>query len=138
MSPDHNRLDALRRLAKDRTSTPAEKASVRRFTKALAAQIGKHPRRSRRNGDGPAPARATRGEVAAPMGSSGLKRRSVRSRWPGGGYSEGALQAIIDLALMSVALLIVLFLENDRRTGSQTGPWRLSIQSRAASACPHF
>jgi transposase-like protein len=36
-----------------------------------------------------------------------------------------ACAAIIDPALMSVAVLIVLFLENDRRTGSQTGPWPL-------------
>src|SRR5262245_39555641 len=50
MSSDHNRLDALRRLAKDRAATPAEKASARRFAKALAAKIGKHPRRSRRKG----------------------------------------------------------------------------------------
>jgi hypothetical protein len=48
MSADHNRLDALRRLAKDRAATPAEKASARRFAKALAAKIGKRRRRSRR------------------------------------------------------------------------------------------
>jgi hypothetical protein len=50
MSADHNRLDALRRLAKDRAATPAEKATARRLAKALAAKIGKRPRRSRRKG----------------------------------------------------------------------------------------
>jgi hypothetical protein len=30
MSADHKRLDALRRLAKDRAATPAEKATARR------------------------------------------------------------------------------------------------------------
>jgi hypothetical protein len=54
MSADHNRLDALRRLAKDRAATPAEKATARRLAKALAAKIGKRPRRSRRRGHGPA------------------------------------------------------------------------------------
>src|SRR5215469_970710 len=48
MSADHNRLDALRRLAKDPAATPAEKATARRKAKALAAKIGKRPRRSRR------------------------------------------------------------------------------------------
>jgi hypothetical protein len=50
MSADHNRLDALRRLAKDRAATPAEKATAQRLAKALAAKIGKRPRRSRRRG----------------------------------------------------------------------------------------
>jgi hypothetical protein len=50
MSADHDRLDALRRLAKDRAATPAEKATARRFAKALAAKIGKRPRRGRRKG----------------------------------------------------------------------------------------
>jgi hypothetical protein len=50
MSADHNRLDALRRLAKDRAATPAEKAAARRFPKALADKIGKRPRRNRRKG----------------------------------------------------------------------------------------
>jgi hypothetical protein len=54
MSADHNTLDALRRLAKDRAATPAEKATARRLAKALAAKIGKRPRRSRRKGHGPA------------------------------------------------------------------------------------
>jgi hypothetical protein len=48
MSADHDRLDALRRLAKDRAATPAEKATARRFAKALAAKLGKRPRQSRR------------------------------------------------------------------------------------------
>src|SRR5215470_17096064 len=51
---DHNRLDALRRLAKDRAATPAEKATARRFAKALAAKIGKRPHRSRRKNPGAA------------------------------------------------------------------------------------
>src|SRR5262245_17752155 len=54
MSADHNTLDALRRLAKDRAATPAEKATARRLAKALAAKIGKRPRRSRRKGHNPA------------------------------------------------------------------------------------
>jgi len=48
MGADHNTLDALRRMAKDRATTPAEKATARRLAKALAAKIGKRPRRSRR------------------------------------------------------------------------------------------
>src|SRR5215467_13043839 len=54
MGADHNTLDALRRMAKDRAATPAEKATARRLAKALAAKIGKRPRRSRRKGYGPA------------------------------------------------------------------------------------
>jgi hypothetical protein len=50
MSGDHDRLDALRRLARDRAATPAEKATARRLADALAAKIGKRPRRSRRKG----------------------------------------------------------------------------------------
>jgi hypothetical protein len=38
MSADHDRLDALRRLAKDWAATPAEKATARRLAKALAAK----------------------------------------------------------------------------------------------------
>jgi hypothetical protein len=48
MSADHNTLDTLRRLAKDRAATPAEKATAGRLAKALAAKIGKRPRRGRR------------------------------------------------------------------------------------------
>jgi hypothetical protein len=48
MSADHDRLDALRRLANDRAATPAEKATAPRFAKALADKIGKRPSRSRR------------------------------------------------------------------------------------------
>ena len=47
MGADHNRLDALRRLAKDRAATPAKKATARRLAKALADKIGKPPGRSR-------------------------------------------------------------------------------------------
>jgi hypothetical protein len=54
MGADHNRLDALRRMAKDRAATPAEKATARRLAKALAEKIGKRPRRSRRKVQGPA------------------------------------------------------------------------------------
>jgi hypothetical protein len=50
MGADHDRLDALRRLAKDRAATPAEKVTARRFAKALADKIGKRPRRGRRKG----------------------------------------------------------------------------------------
>jgi hypothetical protein len=50
MSADHNTLDALRRLAKDRAATPAEKATARRLAIALAAKIGTRPRRGRRKG----------------------------------------------------------------------------------------
>jgi hypothetical protein len=44
MGADHNRLDALRRLAKGPAATPAEKASARRLAKALADNIAKRPR----------------------------------------------------------------------------------------------
>src|SRR5215813_1315696 len=54
MSADHNTLDALRRLAKDRAATPAEKATARRLAMALAAKIGNRPRRGRRTGHGAA------------------------------------------------------------------------------------
>jgi hypothetical protein len=54
MGADHNRLDALRRLAKDRAATPAEKATARRLAKALAAKLGNRPRRNRRKGSGAA------------------------------------------------------------------------------------
>src|SRR5215467_2949222 len=54
MSADHNTLDALRRLAKDRAATPAEKATARRLAMALAAKIGNRPRRGRRKGQGAA------------------------------------------------------------------------------------
>src|SRR5262249_44120090 len=54
MSADHNTLDALRRLAKDRAATPAEKATARRLAKALATKIGNRRRRGRRKGHGAA------------------------------------------------------------------------------------
>jgi hypothetical protein len=54
MGTDHDRLEALRRLAKDRAATPAEKATARRFAETLAAKIGKRPRRSRHNTQGAA------------------------------------------------------------------------------------
>src|SRR5262249_20532378 len=54
MSADHNTLDALRRLAKDRAATPAEKATARRLGRAVAAKIGNRPRRGRRKGHGAA------------------------------------------------------------------------------------
>jgi hypothetical protein len=50
MGANHETLDALRRLARDRAATPAEKATARRLAKALANKIGKRPRRSRRKG----------------------------------------------------------------------------------------
>lgn len=43
MSADHNRLEALRRLANDRAATPAEKATARRLAKAFADKLGKRP-----------------------------------------------------------------------------------------------
>jgi hypothetical protein len=48
MSANHETLDALRRVAKDRAATPAEKATARRLAKALAGTIGKRPRKGRR------------------------------------------------------------------------------------------
>src|SRR5215467_11360704 len=54
MSADHNTLDALRRLAKDRAATPAEKATARRLAMALVAKIGNRPRRGRRKDHGAA------------------------------------------------------------------------------------
>jgi len=54
MSADHNTLDALRRLTKNRAATPAEKATARRLAMALAAKIGNRPRRGRRKGHGAA------------------------------------------------------------------------------------
>jgi hypothetical protein len=38
MSADHNRLDTLRRVAKDRAATPAEKATVRRLAEGFSCQ----------------------------------------------------------------------------------------------------
>src|SRR4030095_12295761 len=58
---EHNKLDALLRLAKDRAATPAEKATARRLAKALAAQasvlVG-----GPAHGQWCGPARATGGE----------------------------------------------------------------------------
>ena len=50
---------------------------------------------------------------------------------------EGAGQAIIGAAVMSVRSVIVLFLENAHRTEWQTGPLQPSIPCRVASACRH-
>jgi Transposase len=47
---------------------------------------------------------------------------------------DGADQAIIDDVVMSIVFIIVLPLENGRRIGWRTGPWRRSIQSLVASA----
>jgi len=69
LGADRNTLDALRRLAKDRAATPAEKATARRLAKALAAKIGKRPRRSRRKGHGPVLVRERRPHRSAhPLG----------------------------------------------------------------------
>jgi hypothetical protein len=50
---------------------------------------------------------------------------------------EGAGQAIIGSAVMSVVSVIALFLESARRTEWQTGPLQPSIPSRAATAYQH-
>jgi len=60
MGADHNRLDALRRMAKDRAATPAEKATARRDRGASPSEPAQGPRSG--------PARATSGEVAASVG----------------------------------------------------------------------
>jgi hypothetical protein len=52
MGADHNTLDALRRMAKDRAATPGEKATARRLAKALAAKIRERPGQNRRKGHG--------------------------------------------------------------------------------------
>src|SRR5215510_16547270 len=54
MSADHNTLDALWRLAKDRAATPVEKATARRFAEALAAKIGNRFRQGQRKSHGTA------------------------------------------------------------------------------------
>jgi hypothetical protein len=51
---------------------------------------------------------------------------------------EGAGQAIIDAAVMSVLSVIGLFLKSAHRIEWQTGPLQLSIPSRVANACRHF
>ena len=50
---------------------------------------------------------------------------------------ESADQAMIISAAMSVVFVIVLFLENARRTEWRTGPWPQSIRYLAASAARH-
>jgi hypothetical protein len=56
---DHERLDALRRLSRDRAATPAEKATACHLGKALAARIGER-RGSRRKGNDAALPEASR------------------------------------------------------------------------------
>ena len=92
MGADHNRLDALRRLAKDRAATPAKKATARRLAKALADKIGKRPQRGRRRGQGPA-CQSHRRRGGGACGSPGLRLRSIRSRWPGVGYTASGSSA---------------------------------------------
>jgi hypothetical protein len=78
--------------------------------------------------------------------SSSLLGRTERSspeaaerRAEGAGLDgESADRAIIGVAVMSVVVVIALFLENARRIGWQTGPWRRSIRSLAATAGRHF
>jgi hypothetical protein len=92
MSADHDRLDALRRLAKDRAATPAEKATARRFAKALADKIGKRPRRSRRKGPG----------AALPEPPAGRWRRIWANRL------DGALNWVEWLQMATMPLLLAL------------------------------
>jgi len=98
MSADHNTLDALRRLAKDRAATPAEKATARRLAMALAAKIGNRPRRGRRTGHGaalPEPPAARRRRLWIAW----LEGALIRSRWPGGGCTGSGLSASSCLGL---------------------------------------
>jgi uncharacterized membrane protein len=130
MSADHDRLDALRRLAKDRAATPAEKASARRLAKALAAKIAKRPRRSRRRGHGPAlpepPAARWRRRWVIWLGAA-LHKIAVAGRWLYGIWIVSAIGMVLIamlgsdpvrrqvgevyfgriLALVAVALVIV-------------------------------
>jgi hypothetical protein len=92
MGADHIRLDALRRLAKDRAGTPAEKATARRLAKALAAKIGKRPRQSWRKGHAP----------ALPESAAGRWRRI----W--GNRLDGALHWAEWLRMVTMPLVLVL------------------------------
>jgi hypothetical protein len=65
MGADHNRLDALRRLAKDSAATPGEKATARRLAKPLANRQGTWSELA--HGPQYGPARAIGGEVATPV-----------------------------------------------------------------------
>ena len=102
MSADHNRLDALLRLAKDRAATPAEKATARRFAKALAAKIGKRPRGRRRKAPGaalpePPAARWRRrwiGWIEAVLGKIAAAGKWVHAVW---------IASLIGLVLMMVS-----------------------------------
>src|SRR5262245_49146393 len=84
MGANHNTLDALRRLAKDRAATPAEKATARRLAKALAAKIGKRPRGGRRKGSGaalPEPSAARCGSLWIRSFDARLHRSEVVGWW---------------------------------------------------------
>jgi len=102
MSADHNRLDALLRLAKDRAATPAEKATARRFAKALAAKIGKRLRGRRRKAPGvalpePPAARWRRrwiGWIEAVLGKIAAAGKWVHAVW---------IASLIGLVLMMVS-----------------------------------
>jgi hypothetical protein len=97
----HDRLDALRRLAKDRAATPAEKATARRFAKALADKIGKRPRRVRRKGAGAALPEPPGGEVAAPWIiwlQAALHKIAVAGKWVHAVW----IVSLIGLVLISV------------------------------------
>lgn len=48
MPPDHETLDALKRLARDKGATRPERAAARAAAKRLEAKIGKRPRQGRR------------------------------------------------------------------------------------------
>jgi hypothetical protein len=90
---DHERLDALRRLARDRAATPAEKATARRLAKALAARIGEWRRGSRRKGNG----------AALPEPPEGRWRRI----W--GNRLDGMLDWADWLTMKAMPVLLVLF-----------------------------
>jgi hypothetical protein len=101
MGADHDRLDALRRLAKDRAATPAEKATARRFAKALADKIGKRPRRSRRKGHGaalPEPPAARWRRLWIAWLEAALEKIAVAGHWVHGIW----IVSIIGLTLMLV------------------------------------
>jgi hypothetical protein len=88
---DHNKLDALLRLAKDRAATPAEKATAQRLAKALAAKASVLVGAGARPMVRPCPSHRRRGGDAS--GSSGLRRRPIRSRWPGSGCMRSGSSA---------------------------------------------
>jgi hypothetical protein len=109
MSADHNTLDALRRLAKDRSATPAEKATARRLAKALAAKIGKRPPRSRRKTHGaalPEPPAARWRRQWITWIEVALHKLAVAARW---------VHVVWLASLIGLVLMLVLGTETVRR-----------------------